>query len=120
MKNFCLKTVLAACIIAGASLSSHAESLAQVDFVAPFAFRVGAATLPAGAYRILDSVSNGAVLVVSVQGSPSAVAMIADSRTAGRGEKTKVTFLQHGGQIFLSSFSRTDGRVAEISVGSPR
>jgi hypothetical protein len=120
MKHFCLNTVLAACLIAGASLPAHAESLTQVDFVAPFAFRVGTATLPAGAYKILDSVSSGAVVVMGVQGSPSAVAMIGDSRTAGVGEKTKVTFLQRGGQIFMTSFSRADGRVAEISLGSLR
>jgi hypothetical protein len=118
MKHFFVNTILAACLLAGASLPSHAESLAQVDFVAPFSFNVGAATLPAGAYRILDSVSSGAVLVMAVQGSPSAVAIVGDSRVALKGEQTKVTFTRRGGQIFLSSFSRNDGRVAEISLAS--
>src|SRR5271154_425992 len=115
MKNLCLNTILSAGLFVGASLPSHAENVAQVDFVAPFAFHVGAATLPAGAYRILDSATSGAVIVMSVQGAPSAVAMIEDSRIAVRGEKTKVTFFQRGGQMFMGSFSRGDGRVAELS-----
>jgi len=114
MKNFCLNTILSACLFAGAALPSHAESLLQVDFIAPFAFHVGAATLPAGAYRIFDTATSGAVIVMSVQGSPSALVMVDNSRIAGAGEKTKVTFLQRGGQMFLSTFSRGDGRVAEL------
>ena len=115
MKNFCFNTIIAACLFAGASLPSAAESLAQVDFVAPFAFHVGAATMPAGAYRILDSSTSGAVIIMSVQGAPSALAIIGDTRIAGISEKTKVTFLQRSGQMFLSSFSLADGRVAELS-----
>lgn len=114
MKNICLNTILSACLFVGASLPSHAESLAQVDFIAPFSFHVGAATLPAGAYKILDSSTTGAVIVMAVQGAPSAVAMIGDNRLAALGEKTKVTFRQHAGQMFMSSFSRADGRVAEL------
>jgi hypothetical protein len=115
MKNFCFNTIIAACLFAGASLPSAAESLAQVDFVAPFAFHVGTATMPAGAYRILDSSTSGAVIIMSVQGAPSALAIIGDTRLAGIGEKTKVTFFQRSGQMFLSSFSLADGRVAELS-----
>jgi hypothetical protein len=117
MKNFRLNTILSACLFVGASLPSHAENLAQVDFIAPFAFHVGATTLPAGAYRILDSATSGAVIVMSVHGAPSAVAMIEDNRIAVTGEKTRVTFLQHGGQMFLTTFSRSDGRVAELMSG---
>ena len=116
MKTFCFKTIIAACLLAGALLPTHAESLAQVDFIAPFAFHVGAATLPAGAYKILDSSTSGAVIIMSVQGAPSAIAIIGDMRLAEAAEKTKVTFFQRNGQMFLSSFSRTDGRVAELSA----
>jgi len=115
MKNICLNTILSACLFVGASFPAHAENTAQVDFVAPFSFHVGAATLPAGAYRILDSSTTGAVIVMSMQGVPSAVAMIEDSRAAVPGAKSKVTFLQHGGQMYLGSFSRADGRTAELS-----
>jgi hypothetical protein len=116
MKNFCFNTIIAACLFAGASLPSAAESLVQVDFVAPFAFHVGAATLPAGAYKILDSSTTGAVIVMSAQGTPSAVAMVGEMRGALPGEKSRVTFAQRSGQMILTSFSRADGRVAEISL----
>ena len=115
MKNFCFNTIIAACLFAGASLPSAAESLAQVDFVAPFAFHVGTATLPAGPYKIMDSSTTGAVVIMSVQGAPSALAMVGETRVAAPGEKSKVTFAQRGGQMILTSFSRADGRVAELS-----
>jgi hypothetical protein len=120
MKNFCLNTIVSACLFIGATLPSHAENLVQVDFIAPFAFHVGAATLPPGAYRILDSAASGAVIVMAAQGTHSAVAMIGENRVAGIREKTKVTFSQRGGQMFMTSFSRPDGRVAELTPAASR
>jgi hypothetical protein len=120
MKKFYLNTVLAACLFAGASLPSLAESSPRVDFIAPFAFHVGAATLPAGAYRILESPANGTVFIMSVQGTSSAIAIVGESRAAVPGDKPKVTFQQRGGQLVLSNFSRGDGRVAEISLNSAK
>jgi hypothetical protein len=69
----------------------------------PFAFTAGAATLPAGEYRVQKMDSNSAVLLLRC-GDPTAAAFVTTIGTQGKKqqEQSKLVFNRYNDHYFLS------------------
>ena len=112
MRAFCLNTILAACLLAGAAFTARAEIMSRIEIDVPFAFQVGNVTMPAGSYEIYQPHETGAVIIRAMGGSGAVATIVAP---LGEGAGTHASFVHTGGKYFLSSVSLGDGRMVRIT-----
>lgn len=112
MRSFCLNTLLAAaCLFGGAAL--HAEVITTAQFHVPFAFVVGAVTLPAGTYDVIQPHDSSAV-IIRAEGAPGVSAVIVSMMHEGSGHDA--SFVHVGGKYFLNTIALGDGRVVQVAA----
>jgi len=104
---------------AAIALASAAEARAAEEVTArvPFAFSVGAASLPAGSYVVREAIDDPALLeIVNTHGSEAAIAITipADAVPGQTAAQPGLVFVKRGGEYFLKRLVTDDGSDREF------
>ena len=100
IKGFTMLTLIIAIALASAVISANAQSSRVVVSNVPFEFIVGDQTLPAGEYRIVQTLAHG--LTIRSADSEHAVIRMTNLLSPRDTEKARLMFRKYGERYFLA------------------
>ena len=116
MKAIILRVTTMLVLVVGlTAVSAQAQTARKTQkFTVPFQFNVGNKVLPAGEYMV--SVDNQTVRLQKNDGKANALALSRRTVSASRSNSSvKLTFRQHGDQVYLSQVWLADGLGRELN-----
>jgi hypothetical protein len=109
MRKHYLRILLALIGAAGLGMASEAQEADHIVVKIPYAFVVSGKTLPAGTYSVTRvSVSDTRALLLSNFAERVGVLVTASQLESRSADKSRVSFEQVGGQLFLSQIQTGD------------
>ena len=108
-----VRTLASLCLCAALGpVSLQAQMLGHIRVTIPFGFTVGAKSLAAGEYRVLQ-MTPSVLAMQSIDGRSSAIVMTHPSRPTTASGRASMTFNKYGDRYFLAKVS-DDGRGWEL------